>query len=115
MSAFAPIPGGSQTGSLSHLRAEQITARLEDAQIATAHLNSLQEFWEHPQLQARQRWREVDSPVGQVRALLPPITMQNVEPRMGPIPAVGEHTVAILRALGYSEEKIERLRAERVI
>jgi itaconate CoA-transferase len=99
----------------SHLRAEQITARLEDAQIATAHLNSLQEFWEHPQLQARQRWREVDSPVGQVRALLPPITMQNVEPRMGPIPAVGEHTVAILRALGYSEEKIERLRAERVI
>ncbi len=99
----------------SHLTAEQITARLEDAQIATAHLNSLQEFWEHPQLQARQRWREVDSPVGQVRALLPPITMQNVEPRMGPIPAVGEHTVAILRALGYSEEKIERLRAERVI
>ena len=99
----------------SHLRAEQITARLEDAQIATAHLNSLQEFWEHPQLQARQRWREVDSPVGQVRALLPPITMQNVEPRMGPIPAVGEHTVAILRALGYSQEKIEQLRAESVI
>ena len=99
----------------SHLTAEQITARLEDAQIATAHLNSLQEFWEHPQLQARQRWREVDSPVGQVRALLPPITMQNVEPRMGPIPAVGEHTVAILRALGYSEEKIEQLRAESVI
>jgi len=99
----------------SHLTAEQITARLEDAQIATAHLNSLQEFWEHPQLQARQRWREVDSPVGQVRALLPPITMQNVEPRMDPIPAVGEHTVAILRALGYSQEKVEQLRAESVI
>jgi crotonobetainyl-CoA:carnitine CoA-transferase CaiB-like acyl-CoA transferase len=82
----------------SHLTAEQITARLERAQIATAHLNSLQEFWDHPQFQARQRWREVDSPVGRVRALLPPIAMQNVKPRMDAIPAVGEHTVAILRA-----------------
>lgn len=99
----------------SHLSAEQITARLERAQIANARLNSLQEFWEHPQLQARQRWREVDSPVGQVRALLPPVAMQDVEPRMDPIPSVGEHTEAILRALGYSQEKIAQLRAESVI
>jgi itaconate CoA-transferase len=99
----------------SHLSAEQITARLERAQIANARLNSLQEFWEHPQLQARQRWREVDSPVGQVRALLPPVAMQDVEPRMDPIPSVGEHTEAQLRALGYSQEKIAQLRAESVI
>jgi crotonobetainyl-CoA:carnitine CoA-transferase CaiB-like acyl-CoA transferase len=99
----------------SHLTAEQITARLEDAQIATSHLNSLQAFWDHPQLQARQRWREVDSPVGPVRALLPPITIPNVEPRMDPIPAVGEHTAAILHSLGYAEEEIAQLRTERVI
>jgi len=96
----------------SHLTAEQITARLERAQIATAYLNSLEDFWEHPQFQGRQRWRDVDSPVGQVRALLPPITMQNVEPRMDPIPAVGEHTEAILRTLGYSDEQVAQLRAE---
>lgn len=99
----------------SHLTAEQITVRLEEAQIATAHLNSLQAFWEHPQLQARQRWRDVDSPVGPVRALLPPITIPNVEPRMDPIPAVGEHTAAILRSLGYTEEEIAHLRTETVI
>ncbi|EFH85038.1 CaiB/BaiF CoA transferase family protein [Ktedonobacter racemifer] len=102
-------------GAFSRLTAEQITVRLEEARIATARLNSLQEFWEHPQLQARQRWREVDSPVGQMRALLPPITMQNVEPRMDPIPAVGEHTEAILRTLGYSEERIAQLHTEAVI
>ncbi len=90
----------------SHLTAEQITARLERAQIATAHLNSLQEFWEHPQLQACQRWRDVESPVGQVRALLPPVTMQNVKPRMDPIPAVGgthSGNSALTRLLGRKD------------
>lgn len=99
----------------SHLTVEQITARLDHAQIANAHLNSLQAFWEHPQLQERQRWRDVDSPVGQVRALLPPITMQNIEPRMDSIPAVGEHTVAILCSLGYEEEQIAQLHTEKAI
>jgi itaconate CoA-transferase len=99
----------------SHLTAEQITTRLERAQIASADLNSLQAFWEHPQLQERQRWRDVGSPVGPIRALLPPITMQNIEPRMDSIPAVGEHTVAILRSLGYEEEQIVQLHAEKAI
>jgi crotonobetainyl-CoA:carnitine CoA-transferase CaiB-like acyl-CoA transferase len=99
----------------SGLTAEQIEARLERAQIATARLRSPHEFLEHPQLQARHRWRGVDSPVGPLRALLPPITLHDVEPRMDPIPAVGEHTVAILHALGYSEDHIAQLRAESVI
>src|SRR5215472_8099495 len=81
----------------SGLTAEQIEARLEQAQIATARLRSPHEFWEHPQLQARHRWRDIQSPVGSLRALLPPITMQDVEPRMDAIPAVGAHTMAILR------------------
>jgi crotonobetainyl-CoA:carnitine CoA-transferase CaiB-like acyl-CoA transferase len=57
----------------------------------------------------------VESPVGPLRALLPPITMHRMEPRMDSIPAVGEHTAPILRALGYSDEQIEQLRIEHTI
>lgn len=99
----------------SQLTIEQVIARLDRAQIANARMNSMQEFWDHPQLQARGRWREVNSPVGPLKALLPPITMRDVEPRMDPIPALGEHTEQILRSLGYEEEQINRLRAEHVI
>jgi itaconate CoA-transferase len=99
----------------SLLSANQIEARLELAQIANASLRSPYEFWGHPQLQARDRWREVDSPVGPLRALLPPISMHHMEPRMDPIPAVGEHTAPILRALGYTDEQIEQLRGEHII
>ena len=99
----------------SQLTIEQVIARLDRAQIANARMNSMQEFWDHPQLQARERWREVDSPVGPLKALLPPVTMRDVEPRMDPIPALGEQTEQILRFLGYQDEQICRLRAERVI
>jgi itaconate CoA-transferase len=99
----------------SHLTIEQVVARLDQAQIANARMNSMQEFWDHPQLQARNRWREVDSPVGSLQALLPPVTMRDVEPRMDPIPALGEQTEQILRSLGYQDEQICRLRAECVI
>jgi itaconate CoA-transferase len=99
----------------SHLTIDQVIARLDRAQIANARMNSMQEFWDHSQLQARQRWREVDSPVGPLKALLPPVTMRDVEPRMDPIPALGEQTEQILRSLGYDDEQICRLRAEQVI
>jgi itaconate CoA-transferase len=99
----------------SQLTIDQVIARLDRAQIANARMNSMQEFWDHPQLQARGRWREVDSPVGPLKALLPPVTMRDVEPRMDPIPALGEQTEPILRSLGYDEEQINRLRAEHVI
>ncbi|HEY6411835.1 MAG TPA: CaiB/BaiF CoA-transferase family protein [Ktedonobacteraceae bacterium] len=99
----------------SQLTIEQVVTRLDWAQIANARMNTMQEFWEHPQLQARERWREVDSPVGQLQALLPPVTMRDVEPRMDRIPALGEQTEQILRSLGYQDEQISLMRTERVI
>ncbi|HLW01250.1 MAG TPA: CaiB/BaiF CoA-transferase family protein [Ktedonobacterales bacterium] len=97
------------------LTVAEVIARLEAAQIANARINTMQEFWDHPQLAARQRWREVDSPVGPIKTLLPPVTMRDVEPRMDPIPAVGQQTEAILHQLGYADEQIGQLRAEGAI
>src|SRR5260370_19630924 len=96
----------------SQLTIDQVIARLDRAQIANARMNSMQEFWDHPQLQARERWREVSSPVGTLKALLPPVTMRDVEPRMDPIPALGEQTEQILRSLGYQPHHISRLHAQ---
>lgn len=87
-----------------------VIKKLEEAQIACARMNTLDGFWEHPQLAARNRWRTIDSPSGNLRALLPPINIQGMEPVMGAIPAVGQHTVPILRSLGYTAEEITRLR-----
>jgi len=99
----------------NQLTIDQVIARLDQAQIANARMNSMQEFWDHPQLQARERWREIGSPVGPLKALLPPVTMRDVEPRMDPIPALGEQTAQILRSLGYRNEQINQMRAEHVI
>ena len=85
-------------------------ARLDAAQIANARLNTVEEFWRHPQLEARNRWRDVESPVGVLRTLRPPVTMEAVEPAMGRIPTVGEHTEAILRELGTDADSVARLR-----
>ena len=93
------------------LTAEQVIARLDEAKIANAHVNTLHDVWAHPQLQARRRWREVDTAAGPVPALLPPGSWEECEPRMDPVPALGEHTAAILGALGYSESRIAELRA----
>ena len=92
------------------LPAEEVLTRLEATGIANARLNTVQEFWDHPQLQARDRWRTIDSEVGPLQALLPPVTARDGEPRMGPIPRLGGHTDAILQALGYTQDAIQELR-----
>ena len=94
----------------SRLSADDIIALLEKAAIAHARLNSVQQFADHPQLAARQRWREVESPVGPLRAMVPPATIAGVTPRMDAIPAVGQQTEAILDELGYSSDTIARWR-----
>jgi itaconate CoA-transferase len=81
--------------ALAGLTAEQVTARLDEVGIANARLRTMAEFAEHPQLAARDRWRDVDSPAGPVRSLLPPVTVRGREAAMGAVPAVGEHTDAI--------------------
>jgi crotonobetainyl-CoA:carnitine CoA-transferase CaiB-like acyl-CoA transferase len=95
----------------STLSSNELIGRLESAQIANARLNSMEEFWRHPQLAARDRWRSVGSPAGELAMLKPPFNLDGMEPRMDPVPAVGEHTRAILAELGYSQEEIEGLSA----
>jgi itaconate CoA-transferase len=86
--------------TLSHLSAEQVTERLDEVGIANARMRTMDEFADHPQLKARDRWREVDSPVGPVRSLLPPVTVTGREAAMREIPAIGQHTNAIRAEFG---------------
>ena len=97
------------------LSAEALIDRLERARIANARMNTLEQFLAHPQLAARGRWRDVGSPVGPLRALVPPVTIENVEPVMGPVPGVGDHTDQILAELGVDAATIAAWRAEGVI
>jgi itaconate CoA-transferase len=97
------------------LAAAEIIARLESAQIANARQNTVQEFTEHPQLKARERWSTVQSPVGPLPALLPPVTLENVKPVMDEVPALGQQTDAILAEFGFDAETITRWRREKMI
>src|SRR3982751_1409669 len=92
------------------LTAEEVVKRLDQAQIANAQVNDMQAVWKHPQLAARKRWREVNTPAGAVPALLPPGSWEQAEPRMDAVPALGEHTTSILVELGYSTEQVAQLR-----
>jgi len=99
----------------SRLSAEQVIARLDAAQIANAHMNDMHDVWQHAQLKARRRWTEVDTPAGPLPALLPPGVPDAASVRMDPVPAVGQHTNAVLAELGYSAERIAALRDAKAI
>ncbi|MEU8675908.1 CaiB/BaiF CoA-transferase family protein [Streptomyces sp. NPDC048560] len=102
--------------ALGALTVKEALAGLDAAGIACARLNTVADVAAHPQLAARDRWREVESPAGALRALLPPITLPGgSEPRMGAVPALGEHTDATLRALGMTGEQTAALRRDGVI
>ncbi len=89
----------------SSLSAPQVIERLDQAQIANARMNNMADLWAHPQLKARQRWVDVDTPNGKLPALLPPGQSDAFDYTMGAIPVVGEHTQQILNELGITWSK----------
>jgi len=97
------------------MTAQAVLQRLDQARIANARVNDMAGLWGHPQLQARGRWCTVDSPAGTLPALLPPGRNSSFDYRMDAIPAVGQHTDAILRGLGRSEADIAALRMARAV
>jgi itaconate CoA-transferase len=103
------------TESFSGLTASQVIERLDAAQIANARMNTVQELIAHPQLAARGRWRDVDSPAGAVRMLKPPFNFEGIESPMGRIPSVGEHTDAILSEVGMDAPSIAEWRSKGII
>lgn len=92
------------------LTAGEVVSRLDQAQIANAHVSTMQDLWQHPQLAARSRWTEVESPAGRLPALLPPGVNDTYTFRMDAVPALGQHTDAILNELGYGQSQIDDMR-----
>jgi crotonobetainyl-CoA:carnitine CoA-transferase CaiB-like acyl-CoA transferase len=103
---------GARFGGLDTASA---VALLDQAWIANAGLNTMAEFLRHPVLAERDRWRTVGTPAGDVRALLPPIGFGRTEPRMDPVPGVGEHTASVLEELGYGSADIAGLHDRHII
>lgn len=97
------------------LTTAEFERRLDRHAIAYGRIRTLDEVLEHPQLRARGRWRTVGTPRGEIAALLPPATIEGVEPRLDPVPAVGEHDESILRELGRDDAAIAALRRDGVI
>ncbi|QPN29683.1 CaiB/BaiF CoA-transferase family protein [Diaphorobacter sp. JS3051] len=99
----------------STLSAAQVVERLDQAGIANARVNDMADLWAHPQLQARQRWRTVGTPAGEVPALLPPGVNSAFDYRMDQVPAVGQHNAAILAGLGWTAQQIDALQSPQAI
>lgn len=101
--------------AFSKLTADDVVRRLDAANIANAHVNTMHDVWQHPQLHARSRWREVPTPTGPIPALLPPGRSTAYEPRMDGVPGLGQHTNAVLEELGWSAQEIQALKNEGAI
>ncbi|WP_235931872.1 CaiB/BaiF CoA transferase family protein [Sheuella amnicola] len=106
---------GLIVGAFAKMTIDQVVQYLEDAQIANARVNEMKDVWAHPQLKARDRWTNIDSPVGALPALIPPATNNQFDARMDRIPDIGEHTHAILKELGVTADIISRLEADKAI
>ena len=100
-------------GVFADLTARDAIERLDSARIAWARMNSVGEFLAHPQLAGR--WREIGSPAGPLRAMLPPVRIDGIDPVMGDVPALGQHTNRILEELGVARDTIAAWRNEGAI
>jgi itaconate CoA-transferase len=103
------------SAAFSALTTTQVVERLDTAHIANARVNEIRDVWAHPQLRARGRWADIDTPVGKVPVLMPPGAAPEAQPRMDAVPSLGEHSEAILRELGYNDQAIRALRSEQAI
>ena len=101
--------------AFSKLTSEEVISRLDGAQIANARMNDMPDVWSHPQLKERNRWVNVDSPAGSIPALLPPGVSTASDVRLDAVPALGQHTEALLNELGFSTDAIRELREAAVI
>ena len=103
------------SAALADLETDAATALLDRAGVASARINQVRDFLDHPVLAGRDRWRTVAVPGGKMTALRPPVDLAGIEPVMGPVPAAGEHTDAILRELGRTDDTIAALRSRALI
>jgi crotonobetainyl-CoA:carnitine CoA-transferase CaiB-like acyl-CoA transferase len=94
----------------SAMTSVEVAALLDKAGIANGRLNEPIDVWNHVQFEARDRWREINTAAGPVRALLPPATFTDEEAAMGDVPSVGQHTDEVLAEIGLSREKIGAMR-----
>ena len=94
---------------------EHVQKTADAAGIGNARYNVPSEVLVHPQLTARDRWRQVDTPVGPISALLPPPVVSGYQPAMGPVPGLGQHTDSVLTELGIAAAQIAALRAQGAI
>ncbi|MGN5236866.1 CaiB/BaiF CoA transferase family protein [Rhodococcus sp. SJ-3] len=101
--------------SVQRHTADELAKQLDMASIANARMNSMDKLWEHPVLAERERWRDVSTPGGQIRALRPPADLDGLEPRMDAVPSLGEHTDGILAELGRGRDDVDRLRSTGVV
>lgn len=101
--------------AFSKLTSEEVISRLDSAQIANARMNDMPDVWAHPQLKERNRWVNIDSPAGPIPALLPPGISTASDVRLDAVPALGQHTEALLNELGFSIHAIRELREAAVI
>ncbi|MFE6475983.1 CaiB/BaiF CoA transferase family protein [Streptomyces rochei] len=92
----------------AELTGDQALELLGAVPVANARVSTLAEVWDHPQLAARGRRHEVPTPAGSVPAFAPP-GPTGAAPRMEAVPALGEHTRAVLGELGLSGEEIDAL------
>ncbi|MGX7678311.1 CaiB/BaiF CoA transferase family protein [Jatrophihabitans sp. DSM 45814] len=113
----ARVANRSQLDEIIALRlagepATTVAGQLDEAGIAYGMVNPISGLIEHAVLSERGRWVTVESPGGPIAAMLPPTTLTGMEPLMGPVPALGQHTHAVLSGLGYDDDSIASLRAD---